>query len=209
VNTEELVIGIERDHLARIGLDYNYNEFVTRFTGLSEIDFYKALDEDHQARLGGPLPVGFEQAVDEAKWALFEVELKAIDGVADFALSLMQAKAVASSAPTADLIRRLNLGDLHGVFEPHVYSTQLVTNGKPAPDIYLYAANKLNCVAADCVVIEDSVNGVKGGVAAGMAVWGFTGGGHADPGLDDRLRQAGAANVFDSFAAIGQHLGEH
>jgi beta-phosphoglucomutase-like phosphatase (HAD superfamily) len=49
-------------------------------------------------------------------------------------------------------------------------------------------------------VVEDSVNGVRAGVAAGMQVWGFTGGGHGDPGLGRRLTEAGAAAVFTGFA---------
>ncbi len=206
VNTEELAVGLERDHLARIGLDYEYNDFVTRFTGLSDVDFFAELDADHRKKFGEALPVDFEQSVNDAKWPLFEAELRAITGIADFASGLARPKAVASSAPTVDLVRKLHMADLHDVFDPHIYSTQLVTNGKPAPDIYVFAANKLNCAAEECVVIEDSVNGVLGGVAAGMTVWGFIGGGHADPGLASRLRNAGASQVFETFRDLGGHL---
>ncbi len=206
VNTEELVVGLERAHLARVGLIYDHNEFLTRFTGLSEPDFYAVLDADRRERISEGLPEGFQKSIDDAKWPLFEAKLKAITGVADLVFSLPMLKAVASSASASDLVRKLHMAKIHDLFDPHIYSTELVEMGKPAPDIYLLVARELDCAAEDCLVIEDSVNGVMSGVAAGMTVWGFTGGGHADPGLRDRLLDSGATAVFDSYGAIGSWL---
>ena len=75
----------------------------------------------------------------------------------------------------------------------------MVQNGKPATDLFLHAATQLSISPPQCVVIEDSIYGVKAGVAAGMQVWGFTGGGHADNGLEARLKDAGADRVYQSF----------
>ena len=74
--------------------------------------------------------------------------------------------------------------------------------GKPAPDIFLYAAEQLNIAPSRCLVIEDSVNGVIAGLAAGMPVWGFVGGGHCFDGHAERLSAAGAERVVENFPAL-------
>jgi beta-phosphoglucomutase-like phosphatase (HAD superfamily) len=101
---------------------------------------------------------------------------------------------------------KLRLVGLHGDFDPHIHSGDDVAHGKPAPDLFLRAASGLGVNPGECVVVEDSVHGVRAGVAAGADVWGFTGGGHADAGLADRLRAAGAALVFSDFAAMAGHV---
>jgi beta-phosphoglucomutase-like phosphatase (HAD superfamily) len=58
----------------------------------------------------------------------------------------------------------------------------------------------------DCIVVEDSINGVRAGLAAGMEVWGFTGGGHGDDGLHARLQHAGAHKVLSTFNEISRLL---
>lgn len=78
----------------------------------------------------------------------------------------------------------------------------MVARGKPAPDLFLYASERMGTRPEDCLVIEDSVHGVTAAVAAGMTVLGFTGASHAYPGLADRLREAGAAEVFDDMTAL-------
>jgi beta-phosphoglucomutase-like phosphatase (HAD superfamily) len=80
-------------------------------------------------------------------------------------------------------------------FEPHVYSADHVAKAKPAPDLFLHAAEKLGVQPAECLVLEDSVNGVIAGRAAGMRVWGFLGGGHAHDRLGARLTAAGAERL--------------
>ena len=87
---------------------------------------------------------------------------------------------------------RTGLWDL---FAPHIYSADHVREAKPAPDIFLYAAKALRVDPENCLVIEDSIHGVAAALAAGMTVWGFLGGGHADEAMGVRLMSAGAARV--------------
>jgi HAD superfamily hydrolase (TIGR01509 family) len=206
VDSEALILQIEIDHLARVGLVFERNDYVSRFMGLSMPDYYAALDALRRERLGEGLSrEAFDRSVDEAQAAI-ERDLEAIVGVHALVDSVDLPMAVASSSLPSSLDMKLRKTDLHRRFDPHIYSTQLVASGKPAPDIYLLAAERLGAAPEHCAVIEDSVNGVRGAVAAGMIAWGFTGGGHADPGLADRLRDAGATDVFDSHDAIGQRL---
>ncbi|MEL7488068.1 MAG: HAD-IA family hydrolase [Pseudomonadota bacterium] len=134
-------------------------------------------------------------------------ELKPIDG-ADDALSRIDAKAVASSSRAIYLQSKLERTGLLDLVAPHVYSAELVAHGKPAPDIFLYAADRLEADPARCLVVEDSVNGVAAGVAAGMTVWGFTGGGHCFEGHAERLIDAGAQWSAPSFADFTAALRE-
>ncbi len=71
-----------------------------------------------------------------------------------------------------------------------------------APDIFLYAARAMRVAPAECLVIEDSVNGVKAAVAAGMDVIGFTGASHLTPAYGDRLLAAGAHAAVGDFGSL-------
>ena len=86
--------------------------------------------------------------------------------------------------------------------QPHVFSATQVARGKPAPDLFLFAAASMHADPAACVVIEDSVPGVQAAVAAGMRVIGFTGGGHCRPGHAERLLAAGAAAIADDMRRL-------
>lgn len=81
--------------------------------------------------------------------------------------------AVGSSAPRANLELVLERTDLHEYFDAYV-TGQDVTRGKPAPDTFLKAAEKLSLGAESCVVVEDAVQGVEAGKAAGMPVVAIT-----------------------------------
>lgn len=206
VDSEAISVAVEREVLARIGLDYAHEEFVTRFVGLSDDGFHAALNADCRERLGKDLPKDIGDQFNEIKWPRFEAELKPMKGVAELASNLSIPKAVASSAPDWKLTSKLRLTGLYDYFAPHIYSADLVGAGKPAPDLFLMTANEIGFAPEDCVVIEDSLNGVLAGVAAGMTVWGFAGGGHADEGLATRLSDAGAHEVFANFAEISARL---
>lgn len=206
VNSEVIAVAVERAHLAQAGLVYSQVEFVSRFTGLTQAAFHAALNADSQARLGAPLPEGLFASIKAAVKARYPVELRAIAGAAALLGTLSGPRAVASSSERETLHVKLRLAGLHAAFDPHIHSGDDVTNGKPAPDLFLRAAAGLGVDPHVCLVIEDSVNGVRAGVAAGCEVWGFVGGGHADAGLDARLRAAGASRVYSTFADMAASL---
>ncbi len=118
----------------------------------------------------------------------FRQDLTAIPGMPEALARLDGPRAVASSSSPERLRLSLGLTGLWDRFAPHVYSASMVQNGKPAPDLFLLAADRLGASPADCVVIEDSPAGIRAAQAAGMRVIGFLGGGHAGPArLADRL----------------------
>lgn len=192
VDSEMIHVAVERELLAEIGLDYNHETFMSRFVGLNNHDFQAALASDYAKRYGRTFPSDFRTRLDARAWPRIEAELAPVDGAADLVSAFDGPVAVASSATVPRLDRKLELTGLRDLFLPHVYSADLVADGKPAPDLFLYVAAKLGVDPARCIVIEDSVNGIVAGRAANMFPIGFVGGGHADAQHAERLLNAGA-----------------
>ncbi|WP_417671339.1 HAD family hydrolase [Roseibium sp.] len=202
VNSEVIYHAVEMDHLARIGLIYEPLAYSVRFTGLHGRDFMAALRADHAKLDQGPFPEDFQNNMVRDMYVRMETELAVVDGIHDLLDRHSGLRAVASSSAMKGLRRKLEITDLGHRFDGHVYSGDQVEHGKPAPDLFLMTADKLGAAPEECLVLEDSVNGVKAGVAAGMTVWGFTGAGHADDGLGARLKAAGAHDIVSSFAEM-------
>jgi beta-phosphoglucomutase-like phosphatase (HAD superfamily) len=108
---------------------------------------------------------------------------------------------VASSSDIERVSLSLSLTGLAPHFETRLYTSQMVKHGKPAPDLFLHAAESMRADPSRTLVIEDSVSGVTAGKAAGMTVWGFVGGSHYRS-RDGRtiLLEAGADRVFGRMA---------
>lgn len=205
VDSEALAVRGERQALADMGLDYEPPDYVRRFTGLHDGAFIEQLRADYRTRLAAEPPDDFEERIIDGRRREMGA-LTAIDGAETAMLAAREkagAVAVASSSRAHFLEAKLKRMGLWDCAAPHVYSADLVENGKPAPDIFLYTARKLNAAPERCLVLEDSVNGVAAGIAAGMTVWGFLGGGHVFDGHGERLMDAGAgANVADFKAFL-------
>jgi HAD superfamily hydrolase (TIGR01509 family) len=103
----------------------------------------------------------------------FALKLAAIPRIVRLLEGHSGPRAVASSRNPGPLTEKLAFTGLDGYFAPHIYSTKQAGKGKPVPDVYLMAAEKLGFPPEARTVIEDSANGAKTGVAAGMRVWGL------------------------------------
>ncbi len=116
---------------------------------------------------------------------------------------------VGSNGERTNVINSLKLCGLDRFFtEENIFTKIQVSNGKPAPDLFLYAAEQMGMIdPARCLVIEDSESGVTAGVAAGMTVWGFTGVSHDKENIRERLKKAGAVQIYDDLIHIGDALG--
>lgn len=206
VDSEVIYNQVELRRLSSIGLSYDPVVYKTRFTGLHGRDFIAEIKADYAALNKGDFPATFEQDMVEEMYRRIETELQAISGIHDLLDRHDGPRAVASSSALTRLKRKLQITGLMSFFDDHVYSGDQVENGKPAPDLFLHAASRLGVPPSSCLVLEDSVNGVRAGRAAGMTVWGFTGGGHADPDLKNRLAGAGASQVVSSFEDMARLL---
>lgn len=199
VDSEVLAHEVEAEVLAAIGLHYDAQEFKARFMGLSDQAFLAELEVDGIARLGrsiiadirGPLETGYRRAIKE--------RLAEVPGALAAIKAVRRAKAVASSSTTKGLEEKLRKVGHWDHFAPHVYSSEHVARSKPAPDLFLHAANALRAEPAHCLVMEDSVMGVRAGQAAGMRVWGFVGGGHHDARSVAALRDIGVERIIEDW----------
>ena len=204
MDSEVIALRVEQEILAEQGLIFERSDYINRFMGLSTDAYHAALDEEAQARLGRPISQAVRQS-DRLR-AVMMAELIEVPGAGKAIAGLTLPKAIASSGSVGGLERKLKRTGLWDHFAPHVYGADHVTNAKPAPDLFLHAAAALGVTPGDCLVLEDSVNGVIGAKAAGMTVWGFLGGGHADDGLGARLVQAGAARLVRDWPEAARLL---
>jgi HAD superfamily hydrolase (TIGR01509 family) len=153
--------------------------------------------------VGRALPSDFPDSYQRRIFEAFKAELKEVAGARNFIEAWREVpQCIASSSSPERLALSLEVLGLAPHFEGRVFSASMVARGKPHPDIFLFAANQLGVVAADCIVIEDSASGVIAGRAAGCTVIGFTAGGHVPSDHDSRLREAGAHHVAASFADL-------
>ncbi|MCM8595353.1 HAD family phosphatase [Accumulibacter sp.] len=184
--------------LTETGFPLTAEEAIERYTGIS----LRAVLALIESEWGRPLPPDFAARLRERDRAAFDAELQAMPGVIELLGSLSWPVCVASSG-TPDKIRaNLAVTGLLPFFEPHLFSAEMVERGKPAPDLFLYAAREMGVSPERCVVVEDSVAGVRAARAAAMEVFGFCGGGHVRPGFAGTLLTAGATRVFTRMGEL-------
>jgi beta-phosphoglucomutase-like phosphatase (HAD superfamily) len=189
-----------------MGLTFSRDDYLTRFMGLSTDAYHALVDAEALTRLGRPLG-------DEVRGSMrlrenMVARLTEVPGAASAVGTVTLPKAIASSGSMEGLSRKLTRTGLWDLFAPYIYSADHVRQAKPAPDLFLYAAAALGVAPAVCLVIEDSIHGVTAARAAGMRVWGFLGGGHADEALGARLTAAGAERIVRDWAEASARLAE-
>jgi len=180
-------------------------EAATRFMGYAGGDFLARVE----AFYGAPLPPDFHEARRAEDERVLSAGIEPVAGAVAFVRALPPTLplAIVSSSTTAWIDRHLVHMGLRDAFGAHLYSgREHVARGKPAPDLYLHAADALGVAIDRCAIIEDSVVGATGAVASGGHVVGLCAGLHCDPGHADRLRGVGVAAVAADFTAVGRLL---
>ncbi|CUU20154.1 HAD superfamily hydrolase (TIGR01509 family) [Bradyrhizobium sp. JR7.2] len=180
------------DELSGFGISLTLAQALELFLGRST----SAITQ-HYRELGQAVPADFPVRLKSRVLTAFEKALHPIPD-ADTVLSGLRVPCcVASSSDLDRVALSLRVTGLAPHFGDRIYTAQMVTHGKPAPDLFLHAAEKMGALPARTLVIEDSVSGVLAAKAAGMTVWGFVGGSHYR-GRDGQaiLSGAGADRVF-------------
>ena len=205
VDSEPLANAVLAEFLTELGLPHTGEECSTRYVGRSIPSIVAEIERES----GIKLPADFHADLWRRDKHAFAGRLPAIPGVADVIAGLRaqdRPLCVASSSAPERIRNSLTVTGLIGHFEPHLYSATQVARGKPAPDLFLFAAESMGFDPAECTVIEDSLAGVQAGVAAGMRVIGFAGGGHCKPDHAAKLLALGAEAAFTDMASLGQVL---
>ena len=198
VDSEALACVVHADVLTQHGYAISAEQVHERFLGRSA----REARFEVESELGFALPEAYTAQLRATIDRVFGEQLKPVPHIADTLASLSQPVCVASSGTPTRIRSSLSTAGLIDYFAPHLFSAMQVERGKPAPDLFLFAATQMNTPPVRCVVVEDSVPGVTAASAAGMTVIGFTGGSHCRPGDATRLRNAGASTVIDDMRAL-------
>lgn len=202
IDSEGIACAADAEELTAIGYPITTEQVAERFAGVPSDAMYKTIEDDW----GHRLPEDFKTRVKDVIIEKYRAELKPIPGAAEVLSTLTLPKCIASSSAPAKLALGLVETELYDLVYPHIFSVALVTKGKPNPDLFLYAAKAFKTEPKDCMVIEDSVAGVKAAKAAGMPCIGFTGGSHCPPGHAAKLTEAGARVVVGDLRQIFDHI---
>jgi len=207
VDSEALLVDSEMAFLQQHGLKFTTEYYLANYMGMPVFDWKAKASASLVELKGEPLPQDFFNPLEAIINRRIKEELQPVKGALETLSSLKHTKCVASSSSTHSLKMKLISTGLMDLFNPHVFSTELVEFGKPAPDLFLHAADQLGVPPSECVVVEDSANGVTAGKSAGMQVIGYTGGSHCPPNHANSLRANGADLIARDFSEIVQLLG--
>jgi len=186
--------------LAGLGVAIDLPYVARHFLGRSYPTVMKVI----RAEFGVELSAAFEDQYRQRLLAAFETQLAVMPGAAAVLAGMARPWCVATSSSQARAERSLAIAGLAGLVGARLFTAGMVANGKPAPDLFLLAAARMEAEPARCLVIEDSLNGIRAAHAAGMRVWRFTGGSHMGPDLEDEPEDARPELRFASFAGFFQ-----
>ncbi|BFM48543.1 HAD family phosphatase [Marinomonas sp. THO17] len=192
VDTENLSNNLLRAMLKEQGLVLDDQTLHDQFTGFTNQENLR----NAEAMLGKALPANFDQDYRKKFQALMDETLEPIQGVPELLNKIQVPIAMATNARRQEMNFKLNKIDLAERFKIR-FCVEDVDHGKPAPDLYLKAAAAVGVAPKDCIVVEDSVAGIRAGCAAGMRVFAFSETVPADLQL-----AAGATEVFDTMQQL-------
>jgi len=204
VDSEPIASGAVAAALKRFGLHVTPLEIMSRYTGISAPAMYADIEKRHALTLTPEqqqeVSVSVQEALATSVLPMPDIDLALLKIASRFKVC------VASSSSPERIAASLSRAGLSQFFGTNIFSASQVAHGKPAPDIFLFAANAMGVESAKCCVVEDSTAGVEAAIAARMRVMGFVGGGHGTAALADALRGRGANPVFRDMRNLPELL---
>lgn len=194
VDSERSTNALLQKMLNELGVPVTFEEMFQTFVGNSMERCVEIIEE----KLGGPIPEGFIDEYFRRRETLLE-KVQPVHGIHKALEQIQVPFCVASNGEHSKMITTLGVTQLTQYFEGKRFSATDVTQGKPFPDLYLYAAEKMGAKPESCLVIEDTPVGVQAGVAAGMTVFGY-----AKLTPSERLQKAGAVLTFQDMIQLPQ-----
>jgi HAD superfamily hydrolase (TIGR01509 family) len=179
--------------LTEIGLPYTQEASMRDFMGRAWEDSLG----DIERKLGAPVPEGFTDSFRARRDAAFRDAIEPIPGIRDAIEAIDAERCVASSGLHEKIRLTLGLTELLDLFEERIFSASEVENGKPAPDLFLHAAQTMGHEPEHCAVVEDATVGIRAAHAAGMVAIGFV-----DNTPREALEAAGAHATFSDMREL-------
>ncbi|MEU2156828.1 HAD family hydrolase [Streptomyces sp. NPDC019396] len=195
VDSEPIANTILAEYLTELGHPTSYEESIRDYMGSAVHRIHDLVGE----RTGQRLPADFDDTLHARTFAAFERDLQAVPGVGAV-LEKLVAEQVPFCVASSGSHERIRVGHrrtgLDAWFrDGNIFSAQDVGRGKPAPDLFLYAAERMGVAPGRCVVVEDSPLGVAAAHAAGMDVYGFT-------AMSSAAKLDGAKGYFGDMAEL-------
>lgn len=194
----KMLISTLDEHGVTVDLAYVAHHFLGRS--------YPTVLKQIKAEFGVNLSEEFELEYRKRLLRSFDTELQAASGIGDVLDNLSVKYCVATSSSPERVQKSLNIVGIRDRFQGNIFTSSQVANGKPAPDLFIWAAKQMGVAPENCLVIEDSLNGIKAALAAKMTVWRYTGGSHIDD-VDRCGSTSQKANfAFDDFSEFYMHV---
>src|SRR6218665_2134092 len=199
VDSEPLAMRVLLQILSEQGIEIERGAAFRSFLGRALASITEALNVSHGARLTEASLDGMRDRL----YALYREQLKPTGWIGEVLAGLKLPFCVASSSQVERIRLSLELTGLLPRFEGHIYSASMVANGKPAPDLFLYAAAQMGVAPENCLVIEDSTPRIMAARAAGMRVFAYLGGGHfGETGLRDEVEALRPDAIMEDMRAL-------
>ncbi|UUW08121.1 HAD family hydrolase [Flavobacterium plurextorum] len=195
VDTEKIGNGVLLEMAAEHGFEMKIEDAYRNFNGRKLKDCFKYIEET----IAKKLPETFETEFRQRSFSAFKTQVKPMEGIVSFIEKLTIPYCVASSGPVEKICLNLEVAGLLDKFENKIFSSYQIGSWKPEPGIFLHAAKEMGFDVKDCIVVEDSVAGVRAGIDGGFKVYGFANGYN-----DIDLEKEGAVlfRSYDELASI-------
>jgi HAD superfamily hydrolase (TIGR01509 family) len=194
VDSDRISLRIQAERIAALGLPVTYEDTVREFLGIGMPATLRRIEE----WLGRPLPDDWEAELEAAVEEAFRRELEPVPGIVEALDRISLPTCIASSASHEKMMLTLGLTGLYERFAGRIFSADEVERGKPDPDLFFYAAERMEVVPERCIVVEDSPWGVAAGIAAGMSVLGYS----------PATERSTVAGLFDAGAIVFTDMAE-
>lgn len=192
IDSESIAIKVLVDMANDLGANMDFQESLINLKGKSLNLCMNVISK----RINNPLPVHFEQDYRINTFEAFRKGIQPINGIKDIVENLNIPFCVASSGPENKIRLNLEITGLLPFFEGNIFSCYAIQKWKPEPDIFLWAAKSMGFKPNECLVIEDSVSGVKAAKFGGFDVYGYT-----EHDYNNEL-EALATKTFDSMDVL-------
>lgn len=169
VDSEPVSIQVLVDLANEYGANIDFNYGMKHFKG----SFFTACKRKISELAGKELPDSIEDEYRERSFEAFKKDMKPVEGVKAVLQNLDRPFCVASSGPEDKIALNLGLTGLLPFFENKIFSCYKIQKWKPDPAVFLWAAETMGFKPEDCVVIEDSLSGVRAAKAGGFDVFGY------------------------------------
>jgi HAD superfamily hydrolase (TIGR01509 family) len=204
IDSEVISARVMIEELAHENIEIDFAHFQENFLGRG----FVKVASDLRANYGRVISDDFESRYRAKLMDAFTQDLRPMTGIFEVLDRLSLPRCVATSSSPTRVGHSLKQTGLSHYFENSVFTGSQVKNGKPAPDLFLFAAAQMGMSPSDCLIIEDSETGLAAAMQAHMPVWHFTGGSHLKGYQSPFQSQTPQIPTFDNWAAFPDMLAQ-